>query len=68
MDSSQIKTFTHKLDQLLNYCQKLEDDNVSLKLLQEEWQGERSKLLQKNDLARNKIESMIDRLKALENN
>ena len=48
------------------HCQKLESDNAALKAQQEEWSGERIKLLQKNDLAKNKIESMIGRLKSLE--
>jgi len=66
MEASQIKAFSNKVDQLLDYCQKLEADNSALKHLQKEWQGEKSKLLQKNDLAKNKIESMIGRLKAME--
>jgi len=66
MDASQIKVFSNKVEELLVYCQKLETDNVAFKTSQEEWQSERTKLLQKNDLAKNKIESMIGRLKALE--
>jgi len=68
MEASQIKVFSSKVEELLAYCQKLETDNVALKTTQDEWQSERSKLLQKNDLAKNKIESMIGRLKALEQN
>lgn len=66
MEASQIKAFSAKVEQLLAYCQKLEADNNSLKALQNEWLSERTKLLQKNDLAKNKIESMITRLKAME--
>ena len=66
MESSQLKIFSNKVEQLLVYCQKLEQENLMLKSRQNDWQGERTKLLQKNDLAKNKIESMIDRLKALE--
>jgi len=66
MEASQIKIFSDKVEQLLVHCQKLESDNTALKAQQEEWSGERIKLLQKNDLAKNKIESMIGRLKSLE--
>ena len=66
MEASQIKIFTDKVEQLLAHCQKLESDNAALKTQQDEWSSERIKLLQKNDLAKNKIESMIGRLKSLE--
>ena len=66
MEASQIKTFSSKVDKLLHYCQTLEADNLALKEQQDGWLSERNKLMQKNDLAKNKIESMIGRLKALE--
>ena len=66
MEASQLQSFSAKVEQLLAYCQKLEADNASLKALQNEWLSERTKLLQKNDLAKRKIESMITRLKAME--
>ncbi|KZY28443.1 MULTISPECIES: TIGR02449 family protein [unclassified Oleiphilus] len=66
MEASQLKTLSGKVEQLLNYCQTLEADNLALKSSQDDWLSERTKLLQKNDLAKNKIESMIGRLKALE--
>ena len=66
MEASQLKLFSDKVEKLLEYCQKLESDNLALKTQQDEWNGERIKLMQKNDLAKNKIESMISRLKSLE--
>ncbi len=66
MEDSQIRNFSDKVDQLIAHCKKLESDNAALRELQEEWHSERARLLQKNDLARNKIEAMIGRLKALE--
>lgn len=68
MDGSRLKSFTDKVDRLLNYCQKLESENAALREQQREWQSERARLVQKNELARNKIEAMIGRLKALEHN
>ena len=66
MEASQLKLFSDKVEKLLEYCQKLESDNSFLKAQQDEWSGERIKLMQKNDLAKNKLESMIGRLKSLE--
>ena len=66
MDESSISRFSGKVEQLIEYCQRLEADNAKLLKSQEQLQLERSKLLQKNDLARTKIEGMIGRLRALE--
>jgi len=66
MDQSAVQRLSEKVDQLLSYCGKLEQDNASLRAQQNDWNAERNKLLQKNDLARNKIEAMIGRLKSLE--
>ena len=66
MEASKLKLFSDKVQKLLEHCQELESDNSALKAQQDEWSGERIKLMQKNDLAKNKIESMIGRLKSLE--
>lgn len=66
MDNSPISRFSDKVEQLIAYCERLEEDNARLTKSQEELQSERSKLLQKNDLAKTKIEGMIGRLRALE--
>ena len=66
MEASKLKLFSDKVQKLLEHCQELESDNSALKTQQDEWSGERIKLMQKNDLAKNKIESMIGRLKSLE--
>jgi len=66
MEQSAIQRFSDKIDKLLEHCGKLEADNASLRKLQDDWHNDRAKLMQKNDLARNKIEAMIGRLKTLE--
>ncbi len=66
MAEAKFKALSDKVDRLIKYCEQLESDNSALHELQEEWHQERAQLLQKNDLARNKIEAMIGRLKALE--
>ncbi|QSP95153.1 TIGR02449 family protein [Marinobacter salinisoli] len=66
MEQSEVKALAVKLDKLIEHCQKLEQDNASLRQLQDDWNRERAQLMQKNDLAKNKIEAMIGRLRALE--
>lgn len=66
MAEAKFEVLSDKVDRLIKYCAQLESDNSALRELQEDWHQERSQLMQKNDLARNKIEAMIGRLKALE--
>ncbi|MCH2158229.1 MAG: TIGR02449 family protein [Oleiphilaceae bacterium] len=68
MDNSSISRFSDKVEQLLAYCQRLEEDNARLQQSQEKLHNERTQLLQKNELAKSKIEGMIGRLRALEQN
>ncbi|SOB77802.1 cell division protein ZapB [Marinobacter sp. LV10R510-11A] len=66
MEQSEVQALADKLDKLIEHCQKLERDNATVRQLQDDWNRERSQLMQKNDLAKNKIEAMIGRLRALE--
>lgn len=66
MTPSRTQILSEKVEKLISRCQQLESDNVALNEIREQWHSERAQLLQKNDLARNKIESMIGRLKSLE--
>ncbi|WP_417516296.1 TIGR02449 family protein [Marinobacter sp.] len=66
MEQSEVQALADKLDKLIEHCQKLEQNNATLRQLQDDWNRERSQLIQKNDLAKNKIEAMIGRLRALE--
>ena len=67
MEQSEVRALADKLDRLIERCQKLERDNVTLRELQDDWNRERAQLMQKNDHAKHKIEAMIGRLRALEN-
>jgi len=66
MEQSEVKALAEKLDKLIEHCEKLEQDNALLRDLQDDWNRERAQLMHKNDLAKNKIEAMIGRLRALE--
>ena len=55
-----------QLDELLVLTQVLTKENKALRTQQKNWSTERAKLIEKNELAKGKVESMITRLKALE--
>ena len=57
-----------RLDKLLELCHRLTEENRSLRVSQEQLSAERSNLLAKNEQARSRVEAMIARLRALENN
>jgi cell division protein ZapB len=61
-----LKDLETKLDQLISQCQQLDDENTELKQQQEGWELERTRLTEKNEQARSRVEAMIDRLKSLE--
>jgi cell division protein ZapB len=56
-----------KLEQLVRRCQQLDAENRNLRQQEQEWISERSRLMEKNELARSRIESLITRLKQFEN-
>lgn len=66
MEQSELQALADKLDKLIERCDRLERDNMMLRELQDDWNRERAQLMQKNDLARGKIEAMIGRLRSLE--
>ena len=66
MTNDTLGTLEHQIDQLIYHCAQLEKENASLRQKESHWIKERNKLLEKNDVARGKVEAMIDRLRALE--
>lgn len=66
MADNQLKELEKKIDELISLCQELNRENQALKADNAGWQQERQDLLDKNELARNKVEAMIDRLRAME--
>ncbi len=67
MDSNEdIKDLEGRIDQLINVCQRLRQENSSLKSENQGLTDEHSRLVEKTRLARSRIEDMIGRLKALE--
>lgn len=66
MDEQDFQQIEQKIDELIKLCDQLNNDNISLKHHAANWSVERAKLVEKNELARSKIEAMISRLKSLE--
>lgn len=55
-----------KVAELVELCGVLSRENRALRAQQHNWTTERAKLIEKNELAKSRVESMITRLKALE--
>ncbi len=66
MENKQLKLLEAKIDELIKLCTDLHQENKSLKARNELWRTERAQLMKKNEVARSKVESMIARLRALE--
>ena len=60
-----IQALELKLDSLLQQCQQLAADNRALREQEGQWQRERQRLIKNNEAARNRVETMISRLKGL---
>lgn len=66
MENSEIFQLEGRVEQLLERFHQLQHENKSLKLKQEELIADRARLLEKNKLATEKIESIVSRLKTME--
>lgn len=62
----ELKRLEKRVDALVQVCDKLQDENRSLKQRQDTLTNERATLLQKNEQVRARVEAMIGRLKAME--
>ena len=66
MEASELASLDRKITELVQLCQQLRQENRILRASEQQWKQERAQLIEKNELARTKIEAMIGRLKALE--
>ena len=62
----EIKDLEAKIDELIQLMEELERKQAMMSDNQTSWQTERARLLEKNELAKTKVEAMIMRLKALD--
>jgi cell division protein ZapB len=61
-----MEQLEQKVDELIELCTILGRENRALRAQQQNWSSERAKLIEKNELAKSRVESMITRLKTLE--
>jgi len=68
MSENTVEHLYHKVERLVQLCEQLQSDNSELQAREETWLSERSRLLEKNELARVRVDSMIRHLKSLQQN
>ncbi len=66
MNDHELTTLNQKIDDLVAISLKLKKENRLLRAKEQTWQAERAQLMEKNDVARSKVEAMINRLRTLE--
>ncbi len=66
MSEGQWMALEKKVEELIELTSTLSKENHALRAQQRNWTTERAKLIEKNELAKSRVESMITRLKALE--
>jgi len=66
MSGDDLNVLEAKVNELIELVNVLSRENRALRAQQQNWTLERAKLIEKNELAKSRVESMITRLKALE--
>lgn len=66
MDEQSLNLLDRKVGELIKLCDQLDRENRAMKADAQHWKIEREQLIEKTDIARNRVESMIQRLRALE--
>ena len=66
ISEEEFKRLEIRIDELIQTCEQLKEENRLLKAQQQSYSNERAKLLVKQEEARHRVESMIRRLKSLE--
>ena len=61
-----LRHLERRVDDLIGACHRLKEENETLRGGRDELIGEKSKLSEKNRLARTRLETIVTRLKALE--
>jgi len=66
VENQDLKNLENRIDKLLDTCQRLKKENSALKSERDNLNQEHAKLTEKTRIARERIETMIGRLKVLE--
>jgi cell division protein ZapB len=65
-DPVDLRSLESQVDELIQTCDQLTDENRALRDQQSTLVAERASLIEKSELARSRVEAMIARLKAME--
>ncbi|MGD8743803.1 MAG: TIGR02449 family protein [Granulosicoccaceae bacterium] len=65
-DELELKNLESRIEELISTCDALKTENHSLRQQQSGLMSERARLIEKTELARNRVEAMIHRLKSME--
>lgn len=66
MPENDLQALMSRFELLIERVEQLKRQNALLVAQEKSWREERAHLIEKNEIARRKVESMILRLKALE--
>ena len=66
VSEEELRRLEIRIDELICTCEQLKEENRLLRAQQQAYSNERASLLEKQELARARVEAMINRLKALE--
>ena len=66
LTKQELKQLESRLNELLDICKRLREENVSLRESQEGLVAERADLVAQTERARSRVEAMISRLKTME--
>ena len=61
-----LSTLEAKVDELIELCESLASENRALRERNRAWAVEKSDLVERNELARSKIDALIDRLRSMD--
>lgn len=66
MSDTSFNTLEDKVDELIQLCHDMKNENQILRDDKHSWENERNSLNEKNQLARTRLEKVLQRLKTLE--
>ncbi len=66
MENADLKSLEKRLEDLLREYAHLQEENRALRQQQSHLMAERASLIERSELARSRVESMITRLKSME--
>ncbi len=66
MEKDVIEQLEQQVDDLLRASRRARDENMLLKSQQTAWLTERTRLVEKTELARSRIDKMVTRLKEMD--